>query len=657
MGFRPCSRSYAALLAALGLLATPVQLVVLAVLSLVELLAPAPAWGQGAEAVAKVAQAITVRIEGATQGSGVLVKREGNRYTLLTAWHVVSGQRPGEELAIFTSDGKQYQLEQGSIQRLGQVDLAVLSFSSAASYAVAQLGETRTVAMGNPIYLAGFPLASSAVPSRLLRFLDGRVVANATVAIPNGYQLLYSGQQPTLPGMSGGPVLNGSGQLVGIHGQSETEDRKTEQEGVFVKTGTSQAVPIGFYRQFVLGAPSPVATGAGSSADDYLAQAKQLLRQTGREQEVIRLTDLVVKQTQSADAYVYRGAAKFTLGDKQAAIADFNQALAINPQHPLAYGLRANAKAELGDKYGAIVDYSKALAINPRDYITYFSRGMVKYQLGDKLGGLADYNQSIALNSQQSFAFRWRGDAKAELGDNKGAVADYTQSLAINSQDALTYRRLADAKSKSGDKQAALKAYNQALAVEFQNWIAYNNRGNAKYKLGDKRGAILDYTQALAINPQGDSYLFKARADAKSDTGDKNGAIADYNQALIYNPEYIEAYISRGVAKSDLGDKQGAIADYNQVLAINPRNADAYNNRGVAKSDLGDKKGAIADYNQALDINPRYAEAYHNRGNDKYDLDDKQGACTDYRLAISLGNEATAEWIKTEEGAWCREMQ
>ena len=38
---------------------------------------PAPAQAQSAEAVAKVAEAITVRVEGATQGSGVLVKRDG----------------------------------------------------------------------------------------------------------------------------------------------------------------------------------------------------------------------------------------------------------------------------------------------------------------------------------------------------------------------------------------------------------------------------------------------------------------------------------------------------------------------------------------------------------------------------------------------------
>ena len=110
---------------------------------------PAPAQAQSAEAVAKVAEAITVRIEGATQGSGVLVKRDGNRYTVLTAWHVVSGQRPGEELDIYTPDGQRHKLEQGSIKRLGEVDMAVLSFSSPNSYEVAQVGDVKSMSMGS----------------------------------------------------------------------------------------------------------------------------------------------------------------------------------------------------------------------------------------------------------------------------------------------------------------------------------------------------------------------------------------------------------------------------------------------------------------------------------------------------------------------------
>ena len=320
-----------------------------------------PAQAQSAEAVAKVAQAITVRIEGATQGSGVLVKREGNRYTVLTAWHVVSGQRPGEELDIYTPDGQRHLVEQGSVKRLGDVDMAVLTFTSPSSCEVARIGDVKSVSSGSSIYVAGFPLPTSAVPSRLWRFLDGKVIANATVAIPNGYQLLYS--NPTLPGMSGGAVMNAQGQLVGIHGQGETDRKMTEQQGVAVKTGTNQAVPIGYYSQYYLGASVVASSIQATTADDYLAQAKALLGKKGGERDVIKLAGEALATRQSAEAYFYRAYAKDDLGDKQGAIADLSQAIAINPRDANVYYNRGNAKFDLGDKQGACLDYKKAASL------------------------------------------------------------------------------------------------------------------------------------------------------------------------------------------------------------------------------------------------------------------------------------------------------
>jgi len=322
----------------------------------------APAHAQSAETVGKIATAITVRIEGATQGSGVLVKREGNRYTVLTAWHVVADQKPGEELDIYTSDGKRHPVEQGSVKRLGEVDLAVLTFTSPGSYEIARLGDVKSVSSGRSIYVSGFPLATSAVPSRIARFLKGDVIANATVAMANGYQLLYS--NPTLPRMSGGAVLNAQGQLIGIHGQGETDSQMSEQQGIAVKTGTNQAVPIAYYQQYASGETVATASPQAATADDYLAQAKVLLGKKGSEQAVIRLASQVLATSQSPIAYQYRAIAKFFLGDNRGAIADCNQAIAIDSKDALAYYyIRALAKHNLGDKRGAIADCDQLLPL------------------------------------------------------------------------------------------------------------------------------------------------------------------------------------------------------------------------------------------------------------------------------------------------------
>jgi len=494
-----------ALIAALLLPATAPLLLGTATSTGALLVAQAPAQAQSSEAASKAAQAITVRIEGATQGSGVLVKRDGNRYTVLTAWHVVRGQRAGEDLEIFTPDGQKHQLEQGSIKRLGDVDLAVLTFSSTNSYEVAQIGDIKSVSMGNQVWVSGFPLPSSAIPTRLLRFIKGDVIANATVAIPDGYQLLYDNQ--TLPGVSGGAVLNAQGQLVGIHGRAEKADQVSERSGKAVATGTNQGVPISYYSQYSSGGAVVASSAKATTADDFLAQAKALLGKKGSEQEVIKLANQVLATRQSAEAYFYRAYAKFVLGDKQGAIADYNQAIAINPQYAKAYTNRGIAKYDLGDKQGAIADLNQAIAINPQYAGSYYNRGAAKSELGDKQGAIADYNQAIAINPKDAKAYNNRGIAKSELGDKQGAIADYNQAIAINPKDANAYSNRGIVNSDLGDKQGAIADYNQAIAINPKYADAYNNRGNAKYGLGDKQGACRDLKKAVSLGHQSAQWL------------------------------------------------------------------------------------------------------------------------------------------------------
>ena len=220
-----------------------------------ETISPQKAFAQfssEAAAIGRIAVAVSVRIESATLGSGVLVRRDSDRYTVLTAWHVVSDIVFGEEVAIYTPDGKEHQMEKGSIQQIDNVDMAVLVFSSSADYKIVNISDAKSLPVGSSVFVSGYPLPTSAVPFRDMRFLEGNVINYSRNPIPKGYKLFYStGLAPTLPGMSGGAVLNSQGQLVGIHGQSETDARMTQQLNVFVKTGTNQAVPISFYRQFI----------------------------------------------------------------------------------------------------------------------------------------------------------------------------------------------------------------------------------------------------------------------------------------------------------------------------------------------------------------------------------------------------------------------
>jgi serine protease Do len=179
--------------------------------------------------VNRIAWAITVQIATARgNGSGILLQRQDGVYTVLTAAHVVKDSTTS--YTITTPDGQTYQPISGSIRRYaGDIDLAVLKFSSTATYELAKLGDSNVLEEGMELYVAGFPRGYSE-PVSVFRL--GQVLANSKRAFKNGYALLYNNSARL--GMNGGPVLNTAGQVVGVNGP------KFNVAG----TGFNVAVPI-----------------------------------------------------------------------------------------------------------------------------------------------------------------------------------------------------------------------------------------------------------------------------------------------------------------------------------------------------------------------------------------------------------------------------
>lgn len=173
----------------------------------------------------EIATNITVKIERnegidrePTLGSGVIVARNDSTYYVLTAKHVV--ERPDYEHTIFTVDGEGYILDPNTIHKIDGVDLAVISFRSDRSYKTAQIETSASrIVPGMPVYVNGFPKAGQEIQGGA-QFTSGSLTG-INSQHRSGYNLVYSNF--TRGGMSGGPVLNAQGKLIGIHGLAEQE--------------------------------------------------------------------------------------------------------------------------------------------------------------------------------------------------------------------------------------------------------------------------------------------------------------------------------------------------------------------------------------------------------------------------------------------------
>jgi tetratricopeptide (TPR) repeat protein/S1-C subfamily serine protease len=669
------------------------------------------------------AKQITVRIDSSSgsNGSGIIIAKEGDIYTVLTAAHVVC--KPPDKVGpcepntykILTVDGKEHPVEPSTIKLEEGVDLAVVKFTSRENYQVATLANY-PIQDDEYMFTAGYPRLGEKSP---WRFTLGQIyskergsltitptksdfnnnsssTAQSAVSLTGGYELVYS--SITFGGMSGGPVLDSQGRVIGIHGKTEGEaaidNNSSSQEtiqlgnslGIPVSTFLALATRLNTQAQKVETTPTPelnqqkvksiqtailsvdVSQG-NTTASQWLERGNQLWR-LRRYSEAIQAFEAAIKQKPKFIhlAYYGKGLALGSSGKypeaitalQQAvqsqpdfvpawdnlslvyresnqldkALAAINQAIQLQPNNPNLYNQKYLVLRDLKRYREAAAAINKAIELSPRAAF-YNNRGNVRDDLGDKPGAIDDFNLAIKFNPNYAPAYNNRGIVRNDLGDKPGAIDDYTLAIKFNPNLAEAYYNRGIVRNELGDKPGAIDDYTQAIKFNPNYALAYYNRGIVRYELGDKQGAIDDFNQAIKINPNL-AQAYNNRGNVRDELGDKQGAIDDYNQAIKINPNLAQAYNNRGNVRDELGDKQGAIDDYNQAIKINPNYALAYNNRGITRNELGDKQGAIDDFNQAIKINPNYALAYNNRGITRNELGDKQGAIDDYTLAIKI---------------------
>jgi tetratricopeptide (TPR) repeat protein len=87
----------------------------------------------------------------------------------------------------------------------------------------------------------------------------------------------------------------------------------------------------------------------------------------------------------------------------------------------------------LNDPQGALADYNQAIALNPSDAEAYNSRGVLKYQiLKDDRGALADFDRAIAVAHNYADAYQSRAILKYEqLNDRAGGIADLQEAARL----------------------------------------------------------------------------------------------------------------------------------------------------------------------------------------------------------------------------------
>ncbi|MCA2716855.1 serine protease [Microcystis sp. M169S2] len=657
------------------------------------------------------AKGFTVRIDSTSggNGSGVIIAKEGNIYTVLTADHVFCEKEKSQDAAskpclnftytVVTSDGKTRNIEKSTIIRQEGVDLAVFQFESLDNYPVAE------IANYNPnskdfVFAAGFPKIGQN-PSKWL-FSGGAILEKeegllqtrqsplrnkqggtlqSVASLTEGYELVYT--SITFGGMSGGAVLDSQGRVIGIHGSSETAG-VTE-----IQLGFSLGIPISTFiglqerfkvkpqllttaqpqvspqqqQEIIQAITGVIVPNTNAKADIWIERGGQLWR-LFRFEEAIKAFDEAIKQNDPKNVYLAwygKGLALGALDKDQPAIEALQQAINTLPKGEDLKEFHSSILQQQSVVYRFLENYEQALTVinqaislfpnNPKSYII---KWLVLYDLKRYDEGLDTITQAIN-RAPRAFWYAIRGSNYSLQKKYELALDDFNKAMKLNPNLAMAYFGRGELYYYQQKYELALADWNKAIELNPNLAMAYNNRGGIYYNqqkyelaLADFNKAIeLDSKLAMAYNNRGLLYYNQQKYEL---------ALADFNKAIELDSKLAMAYNNRGGIYYNQQKYELALADYDKAIELDSKLAMAYSNRGGIYSLQQKDELALADFNKAIEINPNLVEAYYNRGflyhnQQKYEL-----ALADYNKAIELNKNAwfamtNIGLIKYEQGA------
>jgi tetratricopeptide (TPR) repeat protein len=223
------------------------------------------------------------------------------------------------------------------------------------------------------------------------------------------------------------------------------------------------------------------------------------------------------------------------------AIADFNDAIRLDPKYASAYLNRAKAWAEKRDFVKSVADFTEAIKLAPHYVAAYYNRGTAYSSMKEYDKAIADFSEVIRLDAKFVRAYVNRGAAWIAKQDHDKAIADLNEAAQLAPKEYLIYYNRAIAWNAKKEVAKAMADYNEVLQLNEKFAPAYNARARIwatcpKAELRNGKKAVESAQQALKLDPKNIRYL-DTLAAAHAEAGNFAEAVRA-QQKVLEDPQY-----------------------------------------------------------------------------------------------------------------------
>jgi tetratricopeptide (TPR) repeat protein len=385
--------------------------------------------------------------------------------------------------------------------------------------------------------------------------------------------------------------------------------------------------------------------------------------------------------TPPADGFANLGIENLRQGHYPDAISAFTNYINLLPNDPSGYLLRALTRVFEKSYQAAVQDFDQALALDSTNYYAYIGRGKINLIEGSPQASVDDFSRAIQILPDSAEGYYLRGRAYRELREFDLAIQDFQAAGDRGMSTAAILTEIGRTQLDRNDPESALNTCTEALTINPNQRLAYQCRSRAHRLLGNDEQALADansaievvlvptpasitpgtitptptapvipatisvpsaislFTAAISIDVGQDvATLFCDRGEAHLSKDEINPAITDFEQARALDNEAACAYTGLANAYSLLGAVEQVRTNAGAATALEPSDPTIFNNVGVAYMNIQFYQDARSHFTRATELDPAEALYFINRGTANLNLGDNQQAANDYRRAIDLGD-------------------
>jgi tetratricopeptide (TPR) repeat protein len=212
-----------------------------------------------------------------------------------------------------------------------------------------------------------------------------------------------------------------------------------------------------------------------------------------------------------------------------------------------AFTVRGRAYRAKGALDRAIADYTEAIKIDPTYGFAFYSRGIALFNKTEFDRAIADYTESLRFAPADVICLQNRGHAYQAKLDYDRAIADYSEAIRIEPRFSYAFNDRCYVRALAGKElQEALADCNEALRLVPDNIHTLDSRGFAYLRLGEFDKAITDFDAVLNANPRQAGSLY-GRGLAKQKKGDIVGGATDITAAKVIRANVVDEFARYGM--------------------------------------------------------------------------------------------------------------